>query len=120
MPKSIAVVVDQRMFGGQLRMSAIILIDPAAGREERLEERHLPVLVEVGSRVGDRVGEILAEPGEVLLVAALGRGDDDAVRPERRLRNGPLAEAQLRITTGRLTGPAIQRVPGPSRRVRAG
>ena len=39
-----------------------------------------------------------------MLVAAPGRGDDDAVAPERRLRNGPLAEVQSSTATGRLIG----------------
>ena len=78
--QAVAVVVEQGMLARQLRLGAVILLDPAARGEIRLQERDLAVLVQVGSRVGDRLGEILAEPGEVHLVAALGRRDDDPVR----------------------------------------
>ena len=55
----VAVVVQERVFGGQLRMRAIILGDPVARRQECLQERDLTVLVQVGLRVGDRLGEII-------------------------------------------------------------
>ena len=78
-------------------LRAIELVDPAAGGQEGLEQRDLAVLVEVGARVGDRLGEVLAEPGEVLLVAAPGRGDDDAVLArepveERAARRGAVED----------------------------
>ena len=64
--QTVAVVVEQGMLRGQLRTGAVILVDPAAGGQKRLEQRDLAVLIEVGLGVGDRLGEILAEPGEVL------------------------------------------------------
>jgi len=50
------------------------------GYEKRFEQRNLTVLIQVGAGVRDRLGEILAEPREILLVAAPGRCHNNAIR----------------------------------------
>ena len=85
-------------------MSAIILVDPATGRQERFEKRHLPVFVQVGVRIRDHLGEILAESSEVRSEPLLVDVTTTRFLLASRLMNGPLAEAQLMMTTGLFTG----------------
>jgi hypothetical protein len=79
-PQPVTVIVQEGMLRGQLRARSIVLFHLAACRQECLQHRYLPVLVQVGAGVRDRLGHEAAEPGVVCLAAAPGRGDHDAIR----------------------------------------
>lgn len=77
--EAVAIVVEQGVFGGEAVLGFVELGCPARGHEKCFEERNLAVFVQVGFRIGNGFGEVLAEAGEVLFVAAAGGGDDNAI-----------------------------------------
>ena len=78
---AVAVVVEQRMLGRH----PPIALERARHRDarvvERFEQRHAPVLVDVGAVVGETFAEEATELGRVALGGGARRGDD---RPARR------------------------------------
>ena len=66
------------MLGREPAGGGIERADCLRGRQKGFEQRGLAVLVEVRLGLGDRLGQVLAEAGVVVLEAAPGRGDHDA------------------------------------------
>ena len=67
------------MLGGQPALRVVKIRDPARRHQEGFEQGSLAVLVQVSLRVGDRLGNVLAEPGVVLFIAAFGSHHDHTV-----------------------------------------
>src|SRR5436190_11007 len=62
---AVAVVVQQRMLRGDAPFALVELAYVARRREVGLEQRGLFVLIQIGRRVDDPLGEVSAEPGVV-------------------------------------------------------
>ena len=83
----------------QLPLTVVVGLRLSRRHQKRFQQRHLPVLVEVGRDIGDGPRQIVAEAGEVRLAARFGRRHDDAVRPgqpidERRTRRRTIDDRQ--------------------------
>ncbi len=92
---SIAVVINQRMLGRQSPLGLIPVLGQAGGGEEDFERGVLSVLVEIRLRTRQRGGGVGPEAGIVLLPAAAGRGDDDAVGGRQAVDEGRAGRSAL-------------------------
>ncbi len=84
----VAVVVDERMLGGEAAFGLVELGGAGGGGEEEFEEGGFAILIEVGGGIGDGAGEGFAEMGGIDLVAGSGGGDDDAVGSGKFVEEG--------------------------------
>ena len=101
----VAVVVEQRVLGGQLRVRAIVLVDPA-GWPVRNASRSETWPSLSRSALGSAIASARYWPNRAKFISCplLVAVTMTRFAPESRLRNGPLAEVQSMTTTGRLIG----------------
>src|SRR5947209_8335179 len=59
-PKSVTVVINQRVLGREAPVSLVEFGGALRATEERFEERHLAILVEIALGIRDGLGEILS------------------------------------------------------------
>ena len=108
------------MLGRQSPVRGIKIRHVPRGHQERLEQRGLTILVDIGGRIRDHVRQVLSEPGEILFVSALGGSNRHPVRVRERGEKGTARRRALDDRQRPLAGlsdppPA----PPPSRRGRA-
>ena len=77
--KTIGVVVDECVLGGETASEFVEFGSPTRRDEESFENGDLAVFVEIGVGRGDRFGEVLAETSEVLFVPAARGADNHAI-----------------------------------------
>ena len=76
-PDAVAGVVQQRTLGGELALPLEVILHVRAGVGEGFEERHLPVLVEIGLIVVERLDEELRKDRLELLRRIVARRQHD-------------------------------------------